>query len=153
MQVTLRQPQAADWPGIHQVAKDALPWAEDGNAEWLTNRQRFEQLGHSRRHCVAEDAEGRIVGYTAVEGEAQPGRFRVFLVTGPELLHGDLGSLLYEQLDRDLRAVEARVAWAREEARDTALLGFLQERGFAEEQRFTIAGLEMVLLEKRLIPG
>jgi L-amino acid N-acyltransferase YncA len=151
MKVTLRQPQAADWPGIHQVANAALPWAKDGNVAWLANRQQFEQSGYAGRHCVAEDTKGNIVGYAAVEGEAQSGRFRFFLVTSPELLHGGLGQILYERLDRDLRAVEARVAWAREEARDTALLGFLKERGFAEEQRFTVAGVEMVLLERCVV--
>src|SRR3712207_2383336 len=119
MNVTLRPPQSGDWSDIHQVANAALPWAADGNVAWLANRQRFEQSGYVRRHYVAEDGEGQIVGYAAVEGEAEPGRFRLFIVTSPERLHGGLGQLLYDQLDRDLHALGATVAWAREEARDT----------------------------------
>lgn len=97
---------------------------------------------------MAEGGDGQIAGYAAVDGAATSGRFRLFLVTGPELLRGGLGQLLYEQLARDLRELQAATVWAREEARDTALLGFLLERGFAETQRFTVRGVEMVLLEQ-----
>src|SRR5690348_6266453 len=114
MQVAIREPRPDDWPGIHAAANAALPWASDGNATWLANRRQFDEARFQRRHYVAEDSDGTIRGYAAVEGDTEPGRFRVFLVTAPERLNAGLGQLLYERLEQDLAHMGATTAWARE---------------------------------------
>lgn len=146
MAITLREPCERDWEAILQLADQAVPWALEGNRVWLSNRRQFGQTGHLRRHYVAEDGANGIIGYGGIEGEAEPGRFRLFLVMTPERLHHGLGQMLYERLHEDLSALKARVVWVREEAADTALLSFLKERGFAEEQRFSAAGVEIIVL-------
>ena len=147
--IRLRTPAVADWPAILALADAALPWDATGNREWLENRKRFNGR---RRHYLAEEGEsGPVVGYGAVEEGPEPGFFRMFVVMDPARLDGPAAARIYERLSADLAAWEARGVWVREYARDTAVLGFFQEKGFVEKNRFTLAGYEeMVVLLKRL---
>ena len=147
--IRLRAPTGTDWPTILELADAALPWDATGNREWLENRKRFDGR---RQHYLAEGAEsGRAVAYGAVEEGPEPGFFRMFVVMDPARLQGPAAAHLYEQLSSDLVAMEARGAWVREYARDSAILEFFLEEGFVEKNRFTIAGHEeMVVLVKPL---
>jgi hypothetical protein len=50
-----------------------------------------------------------------------------------------------------LEELKADIVWAREEMRDLVLVSFLQDRGFAESQRFTHSdGTEIVVLQKHI---
>ena len=147
--IRLRQPGDNDWPAILAAAVAALPWAHEANLQWLQNRQRFDESRGVRRHYVAEDASSqKVIGYGAIESDAEPGSFRVFIVTAPELL-ATTGEQLYDRLLMDLQEVGATKIWAREEARDTSLLDFFRARGLAEAERFTSKdGLEIVRVER-----
>src|SRR5438874_1676633 len=120
--VRLREAVEADWPAILEAADAAVPWATELNREWLENRHRFSPSDHPRRHYVAEDpAAGRVVGYGAIEGGAEPGVFRIFVVMDPELLNGGVGEVVYQKLMTELIDVNATAVWAREETLDVAL--------------------------------
>ena len=98
-EIELRTPTDDDWPAIARVANLALPHAADGNAEWLANRREFAASGQSGRHHVAVERGGRIVAYAAIEEDAA-GRYRLFAVTDPRRLAGDIGALLWNQTVR-----------------------------------------------------
>ena len=113
----------------------------------MSNRREFQRSGRLGRHLVAEDDAGRILAYGAIEGDPEPGRFRIFLVMAPEQLRGRLGTELYERLRHELVALSATAVWAREEQRDTVLTGFLQDAGFDEVARFTFDCTPMLVLQ------
>jgi hypothetical protein len=91
-----------------------------------------------------------VIGYGAIEGGPEPGAFRLFIVMAPGLLSGRIGVQMYDRLAVDLDELYAARVWAREEATDLAIIGFLTARGFVETQRFSIpSGPEIVVLERR----
>jgi hypothetical protein len=145
----LRTPGEADWPAILGLADAALPWDASGNREWLENRMQF---AGRRRHYLAEQASpGFAIGYGAAEEGPEPGIFRLFVVMDPALLLTETGDLVYDRLAADLVDLEARLAWVREYADDTAILAFFAQKGFVERNRFTLPGhREMVVLMKPL---
>ncbi len=145
----LRTPGDADWPAILSLADTALPWDAYGNREWLANRKRF---AGQRRHYIAEQASsGSATGYGAAEEGPEPGIFRLFVVMDPALLLTETGDLVYDRLAADLVDLEARLAWVREYADDTAILAFFTQKGFVERNRFTLPGhRKMVVLMKQL---
>ncbi len=152
MQIKLRKAVETDWPAIREVANAASPWSPRESQEWLSNRLRFDQTGYTRRHYVALDTTtGNVIGYGAVEGGQEAGRYRIFVVMSPDLLT-TVGDLIYNQLLTDLSTLHARAIWAREYARDTALLDFLARYGFHETQRFPLqgSGEEAVVMERKL---
>ncbi len=153
MQIKLRKAVETDWPAILEVANASVPESPRENQQWLSNRMRFDQTGYTRRHYVALDAAtGKVIGYGAVEGGQETGRYRLFIVMPPDRLTTDAGDLLYNQLIADLSALRASSIWAREAARDTALLSFLSQHGFQETSRFPLpdGGVEVVVMERKL---
>lgn len=153
MQIKLRKAVETDWPAILEVANAAVPGLPRENQQWLSNRMRFDQTGYTRRHYVALDAAtGDIIGYGAVEGGQEAGRYRLFIVMSPDLLVAGAGDPLYNQLIADLSTLHASSIWARESARDTALLSFLSQHGFHETGRFQLpdGGVEVVVMERKL---
>jgi hypothetical protein len=146
MDITLRVPTDADWPAVLRVANEALPSAANGNATWVSNRRGFDATTRTRRQYVA-DVDGVIVGYGAIEEDAKPGRYRVFVVMSPARLSGDIGDAVYARLRRDLDELHARVAWLREEANDRSIVAFAAKQGFAEAQRFAVDGVDIIVLE------
>jgi hypothetical protein len=151
--VTIRTPVDSDWQSILAAANAALPWAESKNQEWLHNRQQFDTTTFFRYHCVATaNTSEQVIAYGAVEGGSEPGQHRIFLVMAPVYLTSDVGNLLYNHLIAMIEELKADIVWAREEARDLALINFLQDRGFAESQRFTHSdGTEIVVLQKHIL--
>ena len=149
MGVQLRTPTDADWPAILRCANASLPWQAAGNELWLGNRKKFDEAKFSRRHYVAVDEGSReIVGYGSVEGDENPGRYRVFVVMDAKLL-ATVGEVLFARLWEDLQSLRADVAWVREEARDVSRLNFFQTHGFGDEVRFrTPDGLDLVTLKR-----
>lgn len=147
----LRTPVEADWPGILAAAHTSAPWAGERNQEWLHHRQNFDDKAWRRRHYVLENRLTRhIVGYGAAEEGPEAGVFRVYVVMDAERLD-NAGQHLYDRLEMDLKALNARGAWVREEARDTALLGFFARQQFKETRRAVLPdGMEVVRMEKRL---
>jgi hypothetical protein len=92
-----------------------------------------------------------VVGYGAVEGGDQVGRFRLFVVMNPDLLRAGPADLLFEALLHDLTGLGAESAWTRELAYDLPLYGFFRRRGLTETQRFrTPQGIEIVVMEMLL---
>ncbi|MEX2245636.1 MAG: hypothetical protein WEC75_03025 [Dehalococcoidia bacterium] len=144
----LRAATDDDWPEIGRVADEAAPWAGAANAQWLARRQAFGETGRRRRHYVATHGGG-IVGYGAIEEDADTGRYRLFVVTRADRLTGGLGDAILELLMSDLADLGAREVWMREEARDP-LTTFATSHGFSETQRFTYEGQEIVVVERRL---
>ncbi|MDX1662915.1 MAG: hypothetical protein R3272_03915 [Candidatus Promineifilaceae bacterium] len=145
MTIRLRAAEEKDWPAILEQADAALPWDASGNREWLENRKAF---GGRRRHYVAEEvSSGAVVGYGNIEEGPDPGNYRIYVVTEPALLEGEVGTFLFERLVSDLRELEATGAWVREYSRDRATVAFFAERGFEERDRFTLPEHEeMVVL-------
>src|SRR3990172_8797197 len=84
--ITLRGVSERDWDAIALMADEAAPQATGGNRDWLRARMAFDESAGTRRHYVAVDDHGRVRGYGAVEDAARDGRYRVFIVTAPELL-------------------------------------------------------------------
>ena len=152
MDIKLRKAVETNWPGILDAANTAVPWTPRENQEWLGNRMRFDQTGYPRRHYVAEDTTtGKVIGYGAVEGGREQSYFRIFIVMAPDLLTAGVGDLIYNQLVADLTILHATVIWAREYARDHALLSFLTAHGFTETSRITTdGGLEAVVMERSM---
>lgn len=153
MQIKLRKAVETDWPAILEVANAVMPESPRENQEWLSNRMRFDQTGYTRRHYVALDAAtGKVIGYGAVEGGQETGRYRLFIVMPADLLAIGAGDLLYNQLIVDLSTLHASSIWARESAHDAAMLSFLSQHGFQETSRFPLpnGGVEAVVMEKQL---
>jgi hypothetical protein len=145
MSIILRHPLGSDWAAILEVANLSAPWAD--NTEWLERRKTF--AGYLRHHYVAVETDlDRVIGYGAIEGEQTQGRFRIFVVTRPELLP-TVGDQIYRQLDLDLSELNAEVAWAREESRDP-LIDFFREHGIHETARFHHDEREIVIMEKTM---
>ena len=151
MNVRLRTPAEQDWPAIGRAADASLPWQQRGNREWLRNRMDFDDHRYARRHYVAEAAgTGEVCGYGSVEGGPTPARYRVFVVTAAALLPS-VGEALLARLLEDMASLGARIAWAREEARDAPLLEFFRRHAFVGEREFTTDdGLRIVTLERDL---
>jgi hypothetical protein len=150
--ILLRTPTTAEWPAILEVAHQAAPWAGHHNEEWLRNRRDFDDHARARRHYVLLDERTQeIVAYGAIEEGPDPGRFRIFVVMGPEQLVGKPGDRMYDCLLSDLGMLEASLVWAREEAVDVHLVSFLSNRGFRETNRYELQdGREVVELSLKL---
>jgi L-amino acid N-acyltransferase YncA len=152
MQIKLRKAVETDWPAIREVANAAVAWGSRDNEEWLSNRMRFDQTGYTRRHYVALDTTtGKVIGYGAVEGGQEAGRYHIFVVMSADLLP-TVGDLMYNQLLTDLSALHATTVWVRDYARDAALLAFFAQHGFSETQRFPLpgSGEDAVVMERKL---
>ncbi len=156
MALRVREPTDADWVAIHAVANEAVLDAPDGNSTWLQARRGFDEGARKRRHYVAEDGDGRIVAYGAVEQGGDAGRYRLFLVMRPDRLEDGTGDALFDALLRDLGSLGAEIAWMREQADDQVLL-FALARGFSETGRYVLgadqgvyAGLEVVEIARAL---
>ncbi len=148
LNLRLRAPTDDDWPAILRCAAEAAPWASELNGIWLQNRRSFDEARFGRQHHVLIEDDA-VVGYDAIEGDGAD-KWRLFVVMASAQLAGGAGDLLFSRLIEDLRAVEARTAWMREEAHDAALLAFATERAFIETQRFTHEGTEIVVLERAM---
>lgn len=152
MQIKLRKAVETDWPAILEAANAALPGSPRENQEWLSNRMRFDQTGYVRRHYVALDAAtGHVIGYGAVEGGQESGRYRLFVVISPDQFTTGAGDLLYDQLISDLSTLHASAIWAHESTRDATLLSFLSRHGFSETRRVPLTdGAETVVMERQV---
>ena len=143
-QWTLRPAAADDYPAILALADAAVPFDLEGNRRWLRYRQAFDDAQRLRRHYVATDDVGDVVGYGALEQQGDDvGRLRVYVVVAPSDLDG-VGDTLYRHLWQEAQALLATRLWAREYGRDEAVLAFFAARGFRETGR---------LWEMRLTPG
>jgi len=143
--IELREATEADWPHILRCADEAAPAAVD-NDVWLANRRAFAATGRMRRHYVALDGATTVTGYGAIEEDAVPGRFRLFVVTRPDRLESGAGARLFQRLMLDLGELRANVAWMRERL-DDPLVAFAIERGFRDAQRVDIDGTPAVILD------
>jgi len=148
LNLRLRAPTDDDWPVILRCAAEAAPWAGELNGIWLQNRRSFDEARYGRQHYVLIENDA-VVGYGAIEGDGAD-KWRLFVVMASGRLADGAGDRLFSQLIEDLRAVEARSAWMREEVHDAALLAFATERAFIETQRFTYEGTEIVVLERAI---
>lgn len=137
---TLREPSAADWPSILELANASL--AEIPHAppqdEWLANRRAYLQGG--RRHHVVAVEDGHVVGYAAAEHALhQPqGEYRVFVVAMPAARE-TLGTYLLREILRYLRTMNAQTVRMLEYEADAGFLAYLESRGFARRRTFTLA--------------
>jgi len=127
------------------AAHAARPRDRVQTESWLEHRCSFDERSFAPRHFVAE-ADGVVTAYGALEGSAEAGSFRLFLVMAPALLP-TVGELLWARLETAAREFGATALWAREYADDTALLDFLRPKGFAENARYHVPGVgELVTL-------
>ncbi len=115
---------------------------------WVENRRSFNGV---RKQAVAE-ADGSIVGYCSVErsSDEASNTYRVFLVADWNHANSDVQEELFTRAEVMLRELGATQAWMRELTGDRALLGFIEQRGFAASAPpYTVAGREMVNLTKQ----
>jgi len=147
--VVFREVEAADWPGILEVANASFAFTEPlvTQEEWLHNRRAFDTTKGTQIHRVHLDETGQIDAYVGVESDGE--RYRMFLVTAPADLPR-IGPALYAYLLDLLRGQGARGV-ALTECVDDPLVEFGKARGFAEVRRFGWKhGLEVVTLYKDL---
>jgi GNAT superfamily N-acetyltransferase len=148
MGYSLRELRKSDWPAVSRAADAALPNEHAMNREWLAARQNFPSDRCERKHYVVEADGDGVIGYGAIEGGEQVGRFRMFVVMDSGLLDAGPADLLFDMLLRDLAALRAKTAWTRELAYDLPLHAFFRRRGFTETHRFrTNHGNEVVMME------
>ena len=98
---------------------------------------------------MAENNAGELLGYAALEGGPQAGRYRVFLVLPPADLP-TVGERLYDWLAAQWQGFGPAVIWLREEAGDADLLAFMAGKGFVETHRGPFKHLSIVVMEMRL---
>lgn len=147
---TLQPVTDADWHLILEIADASAPWKKPENLAWLAKRKSFPADRYPRRHYMVIDAYGHPVAYGAVEG-SENDWYRLFLVMEANLLEAGPADLLYDRLIMDLRESGAAGVWARETLLDSALLTYLNERGFTEYRRNSDEdGREIIALRRPL---
>jgi len=145
--------QEWEWQSIAEIAQSLAPHDPEGVAAWLVNRRQFDESRGARRHHVIEDpVTHRILGYGAIEQGPQPEVFRLFLVVRPYFLRRGAGDALYARLLKDLWDLKAAGAWARLNTRERGAIGFLQERGFLEAERFSAWHLSLADVDSTAFP-
>jgi L-amino acid N-acyltransferase YncA len=150
MKYILRPAAPADWPAIFEVAMQAVPFAEEENREWWDNRQAFDDSARTRIHVVAEDEEGEVVGYGAVEQGPEDNMYRMFVVGAPPIIQAGLGDQLYDHMLAALSTLDVWLIWVRELTMDP-IVDFFRGKGFQERERFLMDnGLEAIVLYKEI---
>jgi ribosomal protein S18 acetylase RimI-like enzyme len=146
MAFELRSFRASDSSAVLAVAHAAIPYDVQGNQRWLRERLQVDEQRWLRRQYVLEDAAQGVVGYGAIEQQQPDGRdrLRLYEVVYPGYLRSGGGRALYGRLMQDVEELEVGSLWMREYQQDTALTGFMQERGFVQtrltwEMRLTLA--------------
>ncbi|MGQ0600440.1 MAG: GNAT family N-acetyltransferase [Anaerolineales bacterium] len=130
--------QQDDWNVLLNLANQAVPVAAQENADWLESRKAVDESQRLRRHYVATQSE-TPVGYGCLEQQSDtPQSLRVYVVSSPANLQGEVGTLLYARLLQDARGLKAASLWAREFQDDEFIREFFTSRGFVETQRFTL---------------
>jgi N-acetylglutamate synthase-like GNAT family acetyltransferase len=134
------------WDLVLELANQAVPFAPEGNAEWLEYRKAFDETKRIRNHYIAADDENPV-GYGCLEQQSDdPQWLRIFVVCSPENLRGEVGRCLYRKLLQDAEELGSAHLWAREYQEDESAREFFMERGFVEVNRFTPPGeLPMVV--------
>ncbi|MGE5223757.1 MAG: maleylpyruvate isomerase N-terminal domain-containing protein [Omnitrophica WOR_2 bacterium] len=147
---TLQSVTDADWQAILEIADASAPRKKLENPAWLAQRKSFPADRYPRQQYQVIDSTGHPVAYGAVEG-SENDWYRLFLVMKPELFDAGPADLLYDRLTMDLREAGAAGIWARESALDSALLAWLNERGFSEYRRYSNEnGVEFIALRRPL---
>lgn len=134
------------------MANQAVPFAPDGNKEWLEYRKSFDANKLFRYHCIAEE-NGKATGYGCLEQQSDdPAWLRIFVVCHPEKPSGKVGSRLFDHLLEKAKITPATNLWAREYQRDQAAEKFFKERGFEEVNRFELPDdLPMVVYRLKIV--
>jgi len=136
----IRRAVEQDWEPILQIANDMSPFDREGNELWLHVRRAFDVENRVRRHYAVNDPDtGQLAGYGSIEQQdADPKRFRMYVVATPEMLQKGVGDAIYGKLSDDLEELEATTVWIREAIRswpvdypEKYLLDFFEERGFS----------------------
>ena len=104
-----------------------------------------------QQHFVAEEGDGVVVGYGAVERrhDEPEGTFRVFVVTS-WTDSVEVAEVLYEVASAELTNLGARRAWLREYASDQLLIEFARAKGFEVAEEYERDGVQLVTLAKDL---
>lgn len=149
----LRPFRHADWGVLLDLANQAVPFAPQENVEWLEHRKAFDVTKRIRRHYIAAKNE-TPVGYGCLEQQSDcPDSFRIYVVSSPANLRGEVGNLLYTQLLQDAKELRATNLWAREFEKDGPIREFFTSRGFTEVQRFTIPDKPPMVVFKLGVAG
>ena len=125
-----------DWPGVSAIASARAGNDIAGYELWVSRRQKFDESRYFRRQYVVENPRGkRIVAYGAVEQSIYLPRYRLLLLADPQWLKRGCGSLLLDQLTKDLREANAITVTSRQYASEIELIDFLKGQGFVELSR------------------
>ncbi|MBT4502588.1 MAG: GNAT family N-acetyltransferase [Gemmatimonadetes bacterium] len=136
----IRRAVEQDWEPILQIANVMSPFDQEGNEHWLRVRRAFDAENRVRRHYAVNDPDtGQLAGYGCIEQQdADPKRFRMYVVASFEMLQKGVGDALYEKLSGDLEELGATTVWIREAIRswpadypEKHLLDFFEKCGFA----------------------
>jgi N-acetylglutamate synthase-like GNAT family acetyltransferase len=149
---TIRPFHSSDFGLLLELANQAVPFAPDGNKEWLEYRKSFDEDKFFRYHCIAEE-NGKATGCGCLEQQSDdPARLRIFVVCHPEELGGKVGSRLFDHLLEKAKMTPATNLWAREYQRDQAAEKFFKERGFEEAIRLDLPHeLPMVVYSLKIV--
>jgi N-acetylglutamate synthase-like GNAT family acetyltransferase len=127
-----------DWEVLLELANQAVPFAPEGNREWLAYRKAFDESKRLRRHYMARDRE-KPLGYGCIEQQREdPQWLRIYVVCSPENLQDQVGQRLYDTLLQDANELGIAHLWAQEYQKDAPIREFLTSRGFVEVNRFTL---------------
>lgn len=150
--IQIRPFQPDNWNILLDLANQAVPFAPQENIEWLEYRKAFDESERIRRHYLATDG-GKPVGYGCLEQQSDAlESLRIYVVTNPINLCGEVGDLLYAQLLHDAQELETTSLWARELQGDEPIRDFFTRRGFVEVQRFTVDNhLPMIVYNLNLV--
>lgn len=136
--ITIRSFQEDDFDMLLKLANQAVPFASEGNREWLEYRKSFDETENFRYHCMAEES-GKSIGYGCLEQQSDdPNWLRIFVVCAPEKLSGEVGAKLFDQLLAKAKETSVGHLWAREYQKDHTAAKFFKERGFVEVNRFEL---------------
>ena len=128
----------SDFGLLLELANQAVPFAPEGNQEWLEYRKSFDETRLFRYHCIAEE-NGEATGYGCLEQQSDdPAWLRIFVVCHPEKLGGKVGTRLFDHLLEKAKLTPATNLWAREYQRDQAAEQFFKEHGFEEVNRLEL---------------
>ena len=146
----IRNFRPPDFDLLLDLANQAVPFAAEGNQEWLEYRKAFNEALRVRRHYIAEEKD-RAVGYGCLEQQGEEEDvFRMFVVCHPERLV-DVGELLMARIIEAAEELSARTLWVREYQQDRPINEFFIRHGFDEVHRFTLPEeLPMIVLRREL---